>query len=99
MQPRFVWDLYWLRLLSRWRLFVKRFARTHTSRHGRTNMVKRYGLLRLLFGGNSLIAETKPTDKATAIAWLQERCPVKLNSEGYAKEDDVTWTVAEFFHD
>jgi hypothetical protein len=60
--------------------------------------MKRYALLSLLHGANHVIGECNAVNNHHAIRTFQKTHPhCHLNDEGYAKNMDITYCIAEFY--
>lgn len=60
--------------------------------------MKRYALLSLLHGANRVIGETFARSTQEAINYFRKLHPVLgLNAEGYAKNMDLTYCIAEYY--
>lgn len=62
-------------------------------------MVKKYNLIRSYtigwHSGNNSIATVWAFDIKEAIQKLRQYSPIKLNSDGYGKEDGITFSIGE----
>jgi len=60
--------------------------------------MKKYALLSLLHGANRVLADCYAKDFAGALAKFRMLHPVLcLNAEGYAKNMDITYCIAEYY--
>lgn len=61
--------------------------------------MKRYALLSLLHNANAVIGECVAPDLKTAVSQFQMMHPdLGLDKDGYAKDGDVTYCVAEYWN-
>lgn len=51
----------------------------------------------LTVSGNILLGETTASSKEAAIKHFQQFSPIALDKDGYGKQGEFTYTVAEFF--
>lgn len=60
--------------------------------------MKKFALLSLLHGANRVLADCYAKDLVGAVAQFQKSHPVLgLNAEGYAKNMDLTYCIAEYW--
>jgi len=61
--------------------------------------MKKFALLSLLHNANRVIGETYAKDKTAAVAHFQKTFPVLgLNGDGYAKNMDLSYCIAEYWN-
>lgn len=57
-----------------------------------------FALLKCVGGGNTCLAECKARDVIEATQKLQEHCPVSLRTDGYAKQEEISFVVGEIYN-
>lgn len=74
-----------------------------------TTSLKKFALLKLFpawtmegilpCSGNQVLADVEAVDEKDALRHFQtERPDLKLNNNGYAKDGEITYTIAEYFN-